>query len=182
MSTHSQANAAFLPPTAQFPLKHPKCPFGESGIDGGKERGRPGVVKGLDRGWKSIHACRTRNSLIQARAWEQAILTHSQSYTDPHFPLWRPLRPCSVSISSWPAKFTNSLRNITCSYCLNCTLAGLNGNAVFMNAATKVLAYMLTTLSRPPPAEHTRNLAYFVLVSANITRSDTTATSFLPQH
>lgn len=51
MSTHSQANAAFQPPTAQFPLKHPKRPFRESGIDGGKERGRPGVVNG---GWIGV--------------------------------------------------------------------------------------------------------------------------------
>lgn len=44
-------SSAFLPPTVQFPLKHPSCPFGERGIDGGKERGRErGMVEGLDLG------------------------------------------------------------------------------------------------------------------------------------
>lgn len=98
--------------------------------------GGGGLMKSLDLGMEDYPCMQKHKITHSGWAWEQAILTLIRTY--PRCPLWRPLRPCSVSISSWFGNFTNSLHNVTCSHCLNCTTAGLHRYTVFMNAAITI--------------------------------------------
>lgn len=137
MSTHSQANAfeCVSPSHSAIPTQASVVSIWrkrDRWREGKRQRERNGGGLGSGDGGLSMHAEPQIHS-------PRLGLRTSHTHTNTHIPTppspETPPGPCSVSVSSWSGNFTNSLHNVTCSHCLNFTMAGLNGHAVFTNAA-----------------------------------------------